>query len=801
MNKPINRNLKLGFGISLIVLLMAGIISWQMLRSMIKSNEIVRHTNEVIQLLEQTISYIKDAETGQRGYLLTGQDRFLEPYRGATKQALLLADSVKKISADNPVQQKNIQLIRSIIIKRLAVLQEVISKRANGQQIAEADLERGKQAMDDLRRAISVAESDEHRLLTIRSEMLRHHRHMASIFIPAGILLSLIISILSYVRIINDLIEKENIYKALVDEKEQTAALNEELSTSSEEISAANEELLSINEELMIARQNLIEANNDLEQKVEKRTHELRASEKIAKELSEQLILSNRELTTSNQEIRANNDELVNLNQRLADSQQRYNVLLNAIPQQVWSTTADGKLDYVNAVAVEDFGKPDTVLINQGWQDMVHAEDLPVAIELWNRALSSGKEFHAEYRLRLANDVYYWHLARAFPLLENGSPVAWIGTNTNIHSQKIKEFQKDEFLSIASHELNTPLTTIKAFFQLLKQDIDGGSKMGGFIGKAEKQVDRLARLIDNLLDVSKINAGKMTYNLVEFDFNQLLRDVVESTQETAKNHYVELHAEGKVMINGDPDRLEQVIINLVNNATKYSPNADKIIVRSEIDQRNVIVSVQDYGIGIAQEHLKDLFSRFYRVDNTSARFQGLGLGLFISAEIIKRHGGSFWIESKVGEGSTFYFLLPLSGVIECAEISTDHKSYYHSECIGIRYVPEKEFLDVDWLGYQNYDSVVRGCMIILDLMKINNCRKILNNNSLVKGNWSEASDWGAEFWFPEMARSGLKKFAWIYSPSTFSRIAANKSLPTKLNGVEVAFFEDKETALKWLNSM
>ncbi|MBL4678668.1 MAG: hypothetical protein JKY70_21100, partial [Mucilaginibacter sp.] len=211
-----------------------------------------------------------------------------------------------------------------------------------------------------------------------------------------------------------------------------------------------------------------------------------------------------------------------------------------------------------------------------------------------------------------------------------------------------------------------------------------------------------------------------------------------------------------------------------------------------------IVSVQDYGIGIAQEHLKDLFSRFYRVDNSSARFQGLGLGLFISAEIVKRHGGSFWIESTVGEGSTFYFLLPLSGVIACAEISTDYKNYYHSECIDIRYVPGEEFLDVNWLGYQNYDSVVQGCMMILDLMKVNNCSKILNNNSLVKGNWSEASDWGAAFWFPEMAKSGLKKFAWVYSPSTFSRIAADKSLPTNLDGVEIAFFDDQETALKWL---
>lgn len=223
-----------------------------------------------------------------------------------------------------------------------------------------------------------------------------------------------------------------------------------------------------------------------------------------------------------------------------------------------------------------------------------------------------------------------------------------------------------------------------------------------------------------------------------------------------------------------------------------------MILRCEQENQNIIVSVQDFGIGIAEEHLKGLFDRFYRVDNSSARFQGLGLGLFISAEIVKRHGGSFWIESQPGQGSTFYFLLPLTGTQEFSDIATDHHSFYEGSFIKIRYQPEGKYMDVDWLGYQNYDSVVKGCEIMLHLMQKNECHLVLNDNTHVKGNWSEASDWGSEVWFPAMADAGLKKFAWIYSPSTFSRIAAGKSLPSDYDVVKVAFFNDKLAALSWL---
>jgi PAS domain S-box-containing protein len=484
----------------------------------------------------------------------------------------------------------------------------------------------------------------------------------------------------------------------------------------------------------------------------------------------------------------------------LEENENRFRFLLNAIPQQVWTATPEGALNYVNQVVSNDFGHVSEAVVGYGWQEFIHPDDLSATLKTWKQALESGREYQNEFRLKFADGAYYWHLARAVPFIEDDEITLWLGTNTNIHLQKANESKKDEFISIASHELKTPLTTIKAFFQLTKREISASKPLNVFMEKAERQMDRLERLISDLLDVSKINAGKMTYNQEEFHFGNALADVIESVQQTTRTHTIEFDGNCSAKYYGDQHRIEQVVINLLSNAVKYSPEGNRIIVKCEVEDNHIIVSVQDFGIGIEEENLKDLFNRFYRVENTASRFQGLGLGLFISAEIIKRHGGSFWIESKVGEGSTFYFLLPLAGEQRFVDIATDGRTYYEGNFVTIRYMAEKQYLEVDWIGYQNYDSVVKGCHIILDIMQKCNCHSVLNDNTRVKGNWSEAADWGSEVWFPAMARAGLKKFAWIYSPSTFSRIASNKSVPPAYDSVQLAFFDDKAKALDWLLS-
>lgn len=399
---------------------------------------------------------------------------------------------------------------------------------------------------------------------------------------------------------------------------------------------------------------------------LEESEEELQATTEELISTNEELISINEEMTAANEELMSTNDELIctkdHLNETLSqlkESESRFRFLLNAIPQQVWTAQPDGILDYVNDVVSKDFGFNSEEIIGYGWQKFIHPDDLPQALQRWLSALSSGQEYLVEFRLLFADGNYRWHLGRAVPLKENDEVVLWLGTNTDIDLQKNNEQKKDEFLSIASHELKTPLTSIKAFNQLMNRTLDT-DKVKSFIGKSADHISRLERLISDLLDVTKINAGKLEYNMQPFNFKQLLIDSIENVKHISPNHEVVLQNAVDFTIVGDHFRLEQVMNNFLTNAVKYSPNGKTVLVNSKIEDNHVMVSVKDFGIGIAPSHIEKLFDRYYRVDNTSMRFEGLGLGLFISSEIVIRHHGTCWIESEQDKGSTFYFKIPLS---------------------------------------------------------------------------------------------------------------------------------------------
>lgn len=479
-------------------------------------------------------------------------------------------------------------------------------------------------------------------------------------------------------------------------------------------------------------------------------------------------------------------------------SEKHLDFLLNAMPQQVWTATADGAINYVNQVCCSDFGKNAEELKKLGWESFVHPEDLPGCMNAWKKALQSQLEYMVEFRLMMWDGQYKWFLGKAIPLMEDGKLMLWMGTNTNIDHQKNNEKKKDEFLSIASHELKTPLTTIKAFNQLMKRtnDID---KLHGFVEKSANNIFRLEKLISDLLDVTKINAGKMSYTMKEFDFGQMLRESIESVQYTSANHELILSEMESVIYTGDRFRIEQVLNNFLTNAVKYSPGGGKVLISCKVEMDNIIVSVQDFGIGIASNDLQRLFERYYRVDNSALRFEGLGLGLFISSEILKGHQGSFWLESKPEEGSTFYFRLPLSTAHSLKPVIEKHL-FYKDDSITISYNEQYRRMDVDWTGFQSFESVQHGGMLMLEMLRENKCTKVLNDNRNVLGTWSEASEWAGEVWFPMIEKAGLKYFAWIYSPSVFSQLSAQKSVDIAVGNVVTQFFTDIGVAEEWLNS-
>ncbi len=366
-----------------------------------------------------------------------------------------------------------------------------------------------------------------------------------------------------------------------------------------------------------------------------------------------------------------------------------------------------------------------------------------------------------------------------------------------LEAGKQMQQRKDEFLSIASHELKTPLTSIKAFNQIMLRS-NSLEQMHSFNKRSAENIHRLEKLISDLLDVTKINLGKISYNFETFDFGKMLEESINSLQQTTK-HTLVLTESCNTPYTGDRIRLEQVISNLITNAVKYSPEANRVVISCKCEHEGLVVGIQDFGIGIAPADINRLFDRYYRVDNTSMRFEGLGLGLYITSEILNRHNGSFWIESEVGKGSIFHFRLPIASE-KTAEVIMQTPTKYLSNTIRIAYDAENEWLDVDWTGYQNMDTVKQGCLLMLDYLSANTCTRVVNDNTRVMGNWSDAVDWVGEIWFPMMAKAGLKYFAHIFSPSTFSKLSAQKSIDIMAGIVTTQYFTEKELAEKWIAS-
>lgn len=234
--------------------------------------------------------------------------------------------------------------------------------------------------------------------------------------------------------------------------------------------------------------------------------------------------------------------------------------------------------------------------------------------------------------------------------------------------RKKADIQKDEFLGFASHELKTPVTSIKGYIQLMQLYADSNNSPARIlelllplIQKVDLQVDRLTHLINDLLDVTKAQAGKLEFNMEKFPIDEVICEVVGNMQMISQKHKILINGKTGAFVLGDRERTAQILINLLSNAIKYSPQADRVLVHMGASAGKVSITVQDYGIGIAKENQQKVFERFYRVDGSKQEtYPGLGLGLHIAAEIAKRQNGRLSVESLEGQGSIFCLELPVA---------------------------------------------------------------------------------------------------------------------------------------------
>ena len=256
-----------------------------------------------------------------------------------------------------------------------------------------------------------------------------------------------------------------------------------------------------------------------------------------------------------------------------------------------------------------------------------------------------------------------WSLVKAQPIFdEHGEVQLAVAIFSDITESYEQQQRKDEFISMASHELKTPVTSLKGFTNVLQRRLaqQSDEKALHFLSRMDFQLDKLTKIINDLLDISKMRSGQLALHNEPFELDPLIQETVEDVQAALPSHRLLIEGKTGAQIVGDRDRLEQVFVNLLTNAVKYSPNSDKVLLSLSHTSDEAIVSVQDFGIGIDISHHQKIFERFYQVtDPEEKTYPGLGMGLYISHEIVDRHHGRMWVESKKGEGATFYIALPI----------------------------------------------------------------------------------------------------------------------------------------------
>lgn len=348
--------------------------------------------------------------------------------------------------------------------------------------------------------------------------------------------------------------------------------------------------------------------------------------------------------------------------QQLKEREEKFRLLADSVPQHIWTADTAGNLNYFNQSVYDYSGLTPGQINTDGWLQIVHPDEREKNITEWINSISAGKDFLFEHRFRRHDGEYRWQLSRAIPQRDAaGNIQMWVGTSTDIQDIKEQEQQKDFFISMASHELKTPITSIKGYVQLLKNTYRNSEDV--FLKKSlqavDKQIITLTSLISDLLDVSKIKSGSLVLNKQHFEITDMIKEVVNHIQHINPDHSINVLL-NDAAVYADRERISQVLINFLTNAVKYSPVSKEISIKNFIEDDHVVVSVEDSGIGISKADQEKIFERFYRVEGKNEKtYPGFGIGLFICSEIVHRHEGNIGVSSEPGKGAAFYFSIPL----------------------------------------------------------------------------------------------------------------------------------------------
>lgn len=439
----------------------------------------------------------------------------------------------------------------------------------------------------------------------------------------------------------------QQLEKELEQAREDMRSISEDHEASNEELQSANEELLSGSEELQ--------------------------------SLNEELESSKEELQSMNEELVTLNQELVESNEEMNQSKKFTKLIISILHEPLLVLDKNFKIIIANASFYESFhlSEEETLgnilfkLQENSWEiaelrseltKMLRKKETTLEIEISHTFSIIGERvicFNIQPIHHQTNDHFILMTLDDITTRKNAEEEL-----KNQIDERIKlDVQKNNFISMASHELKTPVTSLKGNTQVLIRRFKDNANADAsvFLGKMDKQIDRLTVLINDLLEATKFTSGQLKFKEEHFDFNDLVKEIVEEIQLTTENHFITTQMDHSKLVFGDRNRIGQVISNLLSNAIKYSPNSKKIILTVTKLDKEIKLSVKDFGIGISEENQAKVFDQFYRASNFhQGSSAGLGLGLYIASEIIKKHKGKLFVESVPDEGSEFSFTIPIN---------------------------------------------------------------------------------------------------------------------------------------------
>jgi PAS domain S-box-containing protein len=671
----------------------------------------VAHTHRAISGLEELLSLAKDAETGQRGYLVTGEPRYLEPYLSAVAAIDTKVAEVERLTAENPGQRARFPELRNLIAARLRELEHVITLRRDGLDAARARVMEGggKAQMDALRALVAEMIDDEHGVLDQRvATSDRAYRVAVAAGLATGV--SALAAIGAFLLLLQrHLAARDAAERAVAEHAERLrttlASIGDGVITTDVEgritnLNAVAESLTGYAHAEAVGR-----PLGEIFRIVNERTREPVASP-VERALREGVIVglanhtvliardgSERPIDDSAAPIRCKEGELVGcvlvfrdvVERRrdelaLAESEERLRIAQRVarIGTFDWDIQRDHGRWTPELEAMYGLPEGGYAGTRAAWEALLHPEDRERMAERAAAALEDG-DFADEWRVVWPDGTTRWLAGRARVFKDrDGRPLRMLGMNIDITDRKETEQElrrlaaelsdanrlKDEFLATLAHELRNPLAPLASGLEVLRMS-EGGAELARIRPMMERQLGLLVRLVDDLLDVGRIRGGTVELQKKPVEIREVVEYAVETTRPLidASGHQLDVRVPSEpLLVDADPARLSQVFANLLNNAARYTPRGGRIALRVERRGDDVVVSVRDSGSGIPPDMLAAVFDLFMQVDRSLERSQGgLGIGLTVAKRLVDLHGGTIEARSEgPGRGSEFVVRVPLA---------------------------------------------------------------------------------------------------------------------------------------------